>query len=121
MKLALNQLIAAEISAFALSFGLVQRAAVPIDTFTAILRENALFAPALEKKLPRLLTWDYKHRNFSARHHLKDVELFLKESSSYELTASSLEGMRQVLERSIAPRLGYSDYSAIFEMVNPIP
>jgi 3-hydroxyisobutyrate dehydrogenase len=86
---------------------LVQRAAVPMDTFTAILREKALFAPALEKKLPRLLTRDYKHPNFSARHHLKDMELFLKETSSYELTASSLEGMRQVLEQSIAQRLGY--------------
>ena len=48
------------------------------------------------------------------------MELFLKDTSSYELTATSLEGMRQVLERSIAQRLGYSDYSAIFEMVNPI-
>jgi 3-hydroxyisobutyrate dehydrogenase len=97
-------------SAFALSLGLVQRAAVPIDTFTAILRENALFAPVLEKKLPRLMTRGYKHQNFSARHLLKDVELFLKEASSYELTASSLEEVRQVLERSIAQRLGYSDY-----------
>jgi 3-hydroxyisobutyrate dehydrogenase len=65
LKLALNQLIAAEMSAFALSLVLVQRAAVSIDTFTAILRENALLAPALEKKLPRLLTRDYKHPNFS--------------------------------------------------------
>ena len=121
MRLALNQLIAAGMSAFALSLGLVQRATVPIDTFTAILRENALFAPALERKLPRLLTRNYKHPNFSARHLLKDVELFLKEASSYELTASSLEEIRQVLERSIAQRLGYSDYSGIFEMVNPIP
>ncbi len=56
LKLALNQLIAAEISAFALSLGLVQRAGVPIDTFMAILRESALFAPAFEKKLPRLPT-----------------------------------------------------------------
>jgi len=121
LKLALNQLIAAEISAFALSLGLVQRAGVPVDTFMAILRESALFAPAFEKKLPRLLARDYQHPNFSARHLLKDVELFLKEASSYELTASSLEGIRPVLERTIAQGLGDSDYSAIFEIVNPIP
>ncbi len=35
LKLALNQLIVAEISAFALSLGLVQRAGVPVDTFMA--------------------------------------------------------------------------------------
>ena len=121
LKLALNQLIAAEISAFALSLGLVQRTGVPVDTFMAILRESALFAPVFEKKLPRLLTRDYQHPNFSTRHLLKDVELFLREASGYALTTSSLEGIRPVLERTIVQGLGDSDYSAIFEVVNPIP
>jgi 3-hydroxyisobutyrate dehydrogenase len=121
LKLALNPLIAVEISAFALSLWLVQRAGVPIDTFMAILRESALFAPAFEKKLPRLLRRNYQHPNFSTRHLLKDVELFLTEASGYELTTSSLEGIRPVLERTIAQGLGDSDYSAIFEIVNPIP
>jgi 3-hydroxyisobutyrate dehydrogenase len=121
LKLALNQLIVAEISAFALSLGLVQRAGVPVDTFMAILRESALFAPTFEKKLPRLLTRDYQHPNFPIRHLLKDVDLFLKEASGYELTTSSLEGIRPVLERTIAHGLGDADYSAIFEVVNPIP
>ena len=119
LKLALNQLIAAEISAFALSLGLVQRAGVPVDTFMAILRESALFAPAFEKKLPRLLTRDYQHPNFSTRHLLKDVELFLKEASGYELTTSGLEGIRPVLERTIAQGLGDADYASLYETVNP--
>ena len=80
-----------------------------------------MFATALEKKLPRLLTRDYQHPNFSICHLLKDVELFLKEASSYELTARSLEVIRPVLERTIALDLGDSDYSAISEIVNPIP
>jgi 3-hydroxyisobutyrate dehydrogenase len=121
LKLALNQLIAAEISAFALSLGLVQRAGISVDTFMAILRESALFVPAFEKKLPRLLTRDYQHPNFSTRHLLKDVELFLKEASGYGLTTSGLEGIKPVLQRTIAQGLGDSDYSAIFEVVNPIP
>ena len=120
LKLALNQLIAAEISAFALSLGLVQRAGVPVETFMAILRESALFASTFEKKLPRLLTRDYQHPNFSTRHLLKDVDLFLKEASGYELTTSSLDGIRPVLERTIAQGLGNSDYSALFEVVNPL-
>lgn len=119
LKLALNQLIAAEISAFALSLGLVQRAGVSVDTFMAILRESALFAPAFDKKLPRLLTRDYHHPNFSTRHLLKDVELFLKEASGYELTTSSLEGIKPVLERTIAQGLGEADYAALYETVNP--
>ena len=64
LKLALNQLIAAEISAFALSLGLVQRAGVSIDTFMAILQESDLFAPAFEKKLPRFPTPTISIRTF---------------------------------------------------------
>jgi 3-hydroxyisobutyrate dehydrogenase len=120
LKLALNQLIVAEISAFALSLGLVQRAGVPVDTFMAVLRESALFAPTFEKKLPRLLTRDYQHPNFSTHHLLKDVELFIREASGYAMTTSSLEGIKPVLERTIAQGHGDSDYSAIFEVVNPI-
>jgi 3-hydroxyisobutyrate dehydrogenase len=120
LKLALNQLIVAEISAFALSLGLVQRAGIPVDTFMAILRESALFAPAFEKKLPRLLTRDYQQPNFSTRHLLKDAELFLREASGHALTTSSLEGVMPVLERAITQGLGDSDYSAIFEVVNPV-
>ena len=120
LKLSLNQLIVAEVSAFALSLGLVQRAGVPVDTFMAILRESALFTPAFEKKLPRLLTRDYQHPNFSTRHLLKDTELFLREASGYALTTSSLEGIRPLLERTIEQGLGDSDYSAIFEVINPV-
>ena len=119
LKLALNQLIAAEISAFALSLGLVQRAGVPVDTFMTILRESALFAPTFEKKLPRLLSRDYQHPNFSTRHLMKDVELFLKEAAGYGLTTSSVEGIRPVLEQTIAHGLGEADYASLYETVNP--
>lgn len=121
LKLALNQLIAAEIAAFALSLGLVQRAGIPVNTFMAILQESALFAPMFEKKLPRLLSRDYQHPNFSTRHLMKDVELFLKEAAGYGLTTSTAEGIRPVLEQTIALELGEADYSAIFEIVNPAP
>ena len=52
---------------------------------------------------------------------MKDVELFLREASGYALTAGTLEGFRPVLEPTFAQGLGDSDYSAIFEVVNPIP
>lgn len=64
---------------------------------------------------------DYQRPNFSTRHLLKDVELFLQAASGYALTTSSLEGIRPVLERTIVQGLGDSDYSASFEVVNPIP
>jgi len=121
LKLALNHLIAAEISAFALSLGLVQRAGAPVDTFMTILRESALFAPTFEKKLPRLLKRDYRNPNFSTRHLLKDVELFLAEATKQQLVVSSLEGIAPILRKTIEHGLGEVDYSALYDIVNPLP
>jgi 3-hydroxyisobutyrate dehydrogenase len=119
LKLALNQLIAAETSAFALSLGFIQRSGISVDTFMAILRESALFAPTFEKKLPRLLKRDYHHPNFSTRHLLKDVTLFLHEAAARRLTTEGLNGLPALLERAIANGLGDLDYSSLFEIVNP--
>ncbi|GIS14273.1 MAG: hypothetical protein CM15mP116_08560 [Synechococcus sp.] len=48
-KLALNQLIASLTHAFPLSLRLVQQAGVPVETFMAILRPSALYAPTFDK------------------------------------------------------------------------
>lgn len=120
LKLALNQLIAAEMSAFALSLGLVKRAGVPVDTFMTILRESALFAPSYEKKLPRLLKRDYHNPNFSTRHLLKDVELFLTEATKQKLAVSGLEGVTPILKKTIEHGLGDVDYSALYDIINPL-
>jgi 3-hydroxyisobutyrate dehydrogenase len=119
LKLALNHLIAAETAAFALSLGLVQRAGVSVDTFMSILRESALYAPTFDKKLPRLLKRDYHHPNFSTRHLLKDVRLFLQEAAAQGLTVGSLEGLPSILESAISQGCGELDYSALYEVLNP--
>jgi 3-hydroxyisobutyrate dehydrogenase len=119
LKLALNHLIAAQITAFSLSLGLVQRAGVPVDTFMAILRESVLYATAFDKKLPRLLKRDYANPNFSSRHLLKDVELMLSEASRLGLDISSLDGVRVLLKKTMQQGLADEDYSSVFEAVNP--
>lgn len=119
LKLALNHLIAAETSAFALSLGLIQRSRVSVDTFMAILRESALFAPTFDKKLPRLLKRDYHQPNFSTRHLLKDVLLCLHEAAGCGLATNTLEGLRSILEGTIAQGLGELDYSALYERISP--
>jgi 3-hydroxyisobutyrate dehydrogenase len=119
LKLALNHLIAAETVAFAFSFGLIQRSGVSVETFMAILRESALYAPTFDKKLPRLIKRDYHHPNFSTRHLLKDVLLFCREAAARGLTVDALEGLPRILDRAIAKGLGELDYSALFEVINP--
>jgi 3-hydroxyisobutyrate dehydrogenase-like beta-hydroxyacid dehydrogenase len=121
VKLALNQLIASLTSAFALSLGLVLRAQVPVDMFMTVLRQSALYAPTFDKKLSRLLDRDYANPNFPTRHLLKDVDLFLSEAGHVGLETGVLEGLRRLLEQTVAENWGNADYSALFNVVNPGP
>lgn len=119
LKLALNQLIAAEIAAFSLSLGLVQREDIPVETFMAILKQSALFAPAFEKKLPRLLARDHANPNFSTKNLLKDLDLFLDEAKGLGLDPGCAFGARRLLQQTIDLGLADLDYSAVHSLVNP--
>ena len=119
LKLALNHLIAAELAAFASSLGLIQRSGVSVEQFMGILKTSALFAPAFEKKLPRLLTRTYDNPNFPTSHLLKDVNLFAGEAQHRGLPVTIVESLRAVLEETIKRGYGEVDYSALFETLNP--
>lgn len=119
MKLALNQLIAAEMAAFALSLGLIREGGVDRDTFMEILRKSALYAPMFDKKLPRLAKRQYAQPNFSTRHLLKDVDLCLTAAEQAGLSTDGLQGVRSLLTDTIARGLGEVDYSALYERVDP--
>jgi 3-hydroxyisobutyrate dehydrogenase len=119
LKLALNQLIAAETAAFSLSLALIQRANVPVPLFMSVLKESALFAPTFEKKLPRLEARQYDQPNFSTRHLLKDVDLFLATARDRGISATGLAGVRELLVNAIAHGQGDLDYSALYEELNP--
>ena len=121
LKLALNQLIAAEMAAFSLSLALVQQEHVDVELFMAVLRKSALFAPTFDKKLPRLLSRDYSSPNFSVRHLVKDVHLFLDRARAMKVATSGLEGVIPLLSGAIDRGLAEVDYSAMFETVSPPP
>ncbi|MBX3236772.1 MAG: NAD(P)-dependent oxidoreductase [Nitrospiraceae bacterium] len=118
IKLALNQLIAAETAAFGLSLGLVRRNGLSTDTFMALLRKSALFAPTFDKKLPRLTTREYQRPNFSTRHLLKDVDLMLETSQRAGLSTLGLQGVRSLLERALEMGFSDGDYSALYEAID---
>lgn len=118
LKLALNQLIAALTSAFALSLGFVQRQGVAVDQFMAVLRQSALYAPTFDKKLQRMVEQNYDNPNFPTKHLLKDTKLFLTEAESSGLQVDSLAGVRQILEMACSAGLAEADYSALFAAVS---
>ena len=118
-KLALNQLIAALTGAFALSLGFIQRQGVEPEKFMQILRQSALYAPTFDKKLQRMRDRHYANPNFPTKHLLKDTDLFLSSAQEIGLNTSSLEGVRQALQKAIELGLANDDYSAIFSAINP--
>jgi len=90
-KLALNQLIASLTHSFSLSLQLIQRAGVPVETFMAILRPSALYAPTFDKKLQRMLDHSYADPNFSTALLRKDLRLFLEEATTSGLQDQGVE------------------------------
>ncbi|MFM6354612.1 MAG: NAD(P)-dependent oxidoreductase [Planktothrix sp.] len=119
LKLALNQLIASLTTAFALSLNFVQQQGVDLELFMDILRKSALYAPTFDKKLQRMLEENYENPNFPTKHLLKDTNLFLQEAVKMGLNASSLAGVKAILEAT--QKLGKSDddYSALFTAIKP--
>ncbi len=115
-KLALNQLIASLTHAFSLSLRLVQQAGVPVETFMAILRPSALYAPTYDKKLQRMLDGHYSDPNFSTALLRKDLRLFLEEATAAGLQIKGLLGLDTLLEQASGEELDGLDYCALHEL-----
>ena len=118
-KLALNQLIASLTHAFSLSLRLVQQAGVPVETFMAILRPSALYAPTFDKKLQRMLDGHYADPNFSTALLRKDLRLFLEEATAAGLQSSGLNGLDALLQEAEGGDLDSLDYCALHELTRP--
>ena len=115
-KLALNQLIASLTHSFSLSLQLIQRAGVPVETFMAILRPSALYAPTFDKKLQRMLDHTYADPNFSTALLRKDLRLFLEEATTAGLQDQGLSGLLSLLEQAKDTELDEQDYCALHEL-----
>ncbi len=119
LKLALNQLIAAEAAAFSLSLGLVRKKGIDVDLFMKVLRQSALYAPTFDAKLPRYLAHDYENPNFPTALLLKDLDLVRQEAAAVGLGTLALDGVRAVVEKAIGSGFGGGDYSALYEAIDP--
>ncbi|MFZ5467557.1 MAG: NAD(P)-dependent oxidoreductase [Pseudomonadota bacterium] len=113
LKLAMNQLIASETAAFAMSLALVQANGVAVDDFMHILRGSALYAPTFDKKLDRMLSGNFAGPNFPLDHLIKDVRLFIRAAEGAGLDASPLAALEAVLSEVSARGHGGEDYSVL--------
>ena len=115
-KLALNQLIASLTHSFSLALHVVQQAGVEVESFMAILRESALYAPTFDKKLAKELADDYSNPNFPTAHLRKDLQLFLTAAAALQLETHGRRGLAELLQGATAAGLDELDYSSLHRL-----
>jgi len=119
LKLAMNQLIAALTAGFSLSLGYAQKNGVEPDVFMDTVRESALYAKTYDKKLEKYLSRDFGKANFSTRHLLKDVRLFIDDARAAGLNTAALEGIEQITSQTVDDGYDVMDYSSIYQAIVP--
>jgi 3-hydroxyisobutyrate dehydrogenase len=119
LKLAMNQLIAALTAGFSLSLGYARKNGVDTDVFMDTVRESALYAKTYDKKLDKYLSRDFGKANFSTRHLLKDVRLFIDDAKAAGLNTAALEGIEQITRQTVEEGYDVMDYSSIYQTIVP--
>ena len=119
LKLAMNQLIAALTAGFSLSLGYAIKNGVDTDLFMDTVRESALYAKTYDKKLQKYLHRDFGTANFSSRHLLKDIRLFIDDAKAAGLNTDSLEGIERITGMAVENGMDLMDYSSIYQVICP--
>ena len=119
LKLAMNQLIASLTAGFSLSLGYARKNGVDTDVFMDTVRESALYARTYDKKLEKYLSRDFGKANFSTRHLLKDVRLFIEDAKEAGLNTAALEGIEQITSQTVEDGYAVMDYSSIYQTIVP--
>jgi 3-hydroxyisobutyrate dehydrogenase len=119
LKLALNQLIPSLAATFSLSLGMVRRHGIDVEVFMGILRQSTFYAPSFDRKLPQMLAHDFASTNFPAELMLKDLDLIRAEATALGLETPGLDGVREIVRRTVNGSHGREDYSALYDVVDP--
>ena len=119
LKLAMNQLIAALTAGFSLSLGYAIKNGVDTDMFMDTVRDSALYAKTYDKKLEKYLHRDFGAANFSTRHLLKDIRLFIDDAKALGLNTDALDGIERITGETVENGMGLMDYSSIYEVICP--
>jgi len=119
LKLAMNQLIAALTAGFSLSLGYAIKNGVDTNLFMETVRESALYAKTYDKKLQKYLHRDFGTANFSTRHLLKDIRLFIDDAKAAGLNTDALEGIERITSMTVENGMDLMDYSSIYEAICP--
>lgn len=119
LKLAMNQLIATLTAGFSLSLAYAMKNGVDTELFMDTVRDSALYAKTYDKKLDKYLSRDFGSANFSTRHLLKDIRLFIEDARAAGLDTDALQGIERITSKAVDSGMATMDYSSIFEIISP--
>lgn len=119
LKLAMNQLIAALTAGFSLSLGYAIKNGVDTGLFMDTVRESSLYAKTYDKKLDKYLKRDFGKANFSTRHLLKDIRLFIDDARAAGLNTDALQGIERITSMTVDNGMDLMDYSSIYQTISP--
>lgn len=120
LKLSMNQLIASLTAGFSLSLAYARHNGVDTDLFMDTVRDSALYAKTYDKKLDKYLARDFGTANFSTRHLLKDIRLFIDGAKLSGLDTNALEGIERITSEAVDRGLSSMDYSSIYQVIDPV-
>jgi len=119
IKLALQQLMASVVSAFASSIALIRASGNDVERFMEFLRRSPINAPLFSEILPTLLNRDYDQQAMPSRNLEKDLKLFLEDADDLGLMIHHVESVRELLGFCLARGYQDMDYTALYELINP--
>jgi 3-hydroxyisobutyrate dehydrogenase len=119
LKLSMNQLIASLTAGFSLSLGYAMKNGVDTNLFMDVVRESSLYAKTYDKKLAKYISRDFGSANFSTRHLLKDIRLFVEDAKAAGLNTIALEGIEQITRDTVEDGFALMDYSSIYRTICP--
>jgi len=118
-KLALNQMIVAQMSSFAFAVSLLKTNDLPLDLFSEIVRGSSFHSKYFDLKFNNMATGNYNDRAFILSTLKKDVGLVVEELNNVNIDPSVMEAV--IKQCDFAINLGFGDFdgAAIIEGVMP--
>ena len=83
------------------------------------MHESRGLGDVYKRQLDKYLSRDFGAANFSTRHLLKDIRLFIDDAKAAGLNTGALQGIEKIASETVDSGMALMDYSSIYQVINP--
>jgi 3-hydroxyisobutyrate dehydrogenase len=116
-KLAVNQMIAANLVAWANTYALISEGGVNEEEFMKVIANGPVNLPYFHVWSQKMKSHDYNEKLFSGFGVQKDVSLISQAAEQLGLDTGFLDGMKHIIDSAVAKGHGEHDFSSVYEGV----